>query len=83
VEDAIAALKKVMDGEDASEIKRLSEALTQASHKLAEAMYQRASEQSAQNAGESGQAEHGQAGSAAADDDVVDADFEEVKEDKK
>jgi molecular chaperone DnaK len=84
VDNAIAALKKVMDGEDVNEIKRLSEELTQASHKLAEAMYQQASQQNAQQPGEGGDAETGsQSGSAAADDDVVDADFEEVKDDKK
>jgi molecular chaperone DnaK len=79
VEDAIAALKTAMDGEDAQEIKRLSEELTQASHKLAEAMYQQASQ-----ANQEQQANPGEeaAGAAQPDEDVVDADFEEVKEDK-
>ncbi|MEJ2098883.1 MAG: molecular chaperone DnaK [Desulfobacterales bacterium] len=85
VEDAVAALRKAMEGEDTAEIKRLSQELTQASHKLAEAMYQQAS-QSEQQAGAGaetgGQSAGGGAG--AADEDVVDADFEEVKdEDKK
>jgi molecular chaperone DnaK len=44
VEESIAALRKAMEGEDADEIKRVSEELTQASHKLAEAMYQQASQ---------------------------------------
>ncbi len=48
---AIEALKKAMEGEDAEEIKRLSEELTQSSHKLAEAMYQQASAQGAEQAG--------------------------------
>jgi molecular chaperone DnaK len=39
VEEATAALKKAMEGEDAQEISRLSEELTKSSHKLAEAMY--------------------------------------------
>ena len=85
VEDHIAELKKAMEGEDTEEIKSKSEALTQASHKLAEAMYQQASqagEQAAPGAGPGPDA-HGQANSANQDDDVVDADFEEVKEDKK
>ena len=43
-EEAIEPLRKAMEGEDADEIKRLSEALTQASHKVAEAMYKQASE---------------------------------------
>jgi len=81
VEEASAALKKAMEGENTEEIKRLSEELTQISHKLAEAMYQQASasEQQADAGGESAD----QAGGAAPEEDVVDADFEEVKEDDK
>jgi molecular chaperone DnaK len=83
VEEAVAALKKAMEGEDINEIKRLSEELTQTSHKLAEAMYQQASK--GEDAGGAGPGAGAGAGgpSAAADDDVVDADFEEVHEDKK
>ena len=43
VDEAVRDLKQAMDGDDPSEIKRLTEALTQASHKLATAMYQQAS----------------------------------------
>ncbi|MGD8542354.1 MAG: molecular chaperone DnaK [Desulfobacteraceae bacterium] len=83
VEEAIAALKKGMEGDDINEIKRLSEELTQTSHKLAEAMYQQASKGEGA-AGPQPGAEAGTGGpSAGADDDVVDADFEEVHEDKK
>ena len=85
VEESIAALRKAMEGEDADEIKRVSEELTQASHKLAEAMYQQAS-QNGQQAGAGAESTEQQAagGAGAADEDVVDADFEEVKdEDKK
>jgi molecular chaperone DnaK len=78
VESAIASLKTVMEGEDTDEIKRLSEELTQASHKLAEAMYQQAS-QAQEQTGEAGE-ESSDQGAGASDDDVVDADFEEVKE---
>jgi molecular chaperone DnaK len=84
VEEAVSALKKAMEGNDADEIKRLSEELTQVSHKLAEAMYQQASASegaAGTGSGEAG-ADAGNAG-AAPDDDVVDADFEEVNEDKK
>jgi molecular chaperone DnaK len=84
VEDAIAALRKAMEGEDTAEIKRLSQELTQASHKLAEAMYQQASQSEQQTdagAETGGQTSGGGAG--AADEDVVDADFEEVKDDEK
>jgi molecular chaperone DnaK len=82
IEAAVAALKKAMEGDSAEEIKQKSEELTQVSHKLAEAMYQEASKADAQGApGAAGGPDMG--GSAAADDDVVDADFEEVKDDKK
>ena len=79
VEDAVAGLKKAMENDDAQEIKRLSEELTQVSHKLAEAMYQQASQQpgAEQQPGEEA------SGAAQPDDDVVDADFEEVKEEEK
>ena len=43
LEDAMERLKKAMEGTDTEEIKRLSEELMQTSHKLAEAMYQKAS----------------------------------------
>jgi molecular chaperone DnaK len=81
VEDAIAALRKAMENDDAQEIKRLSEELTQKSHKLAEAMYQQASQAGGQQAGAAGGPDAGSA--RAPEEDVVDADFEEVKEDKK
>jgi molecular chaperone DnaK len=80
VEEAVADLKKAMERDDPSEIKAKSDALTKASHKLAEAMYQKAA-QSEQAAG--GGAAGAQPGAnAAADEDVVDADFEEVKDKK-
>ncbi len=83
VEEASAALRKAIEGEDVAEIKRLSEALTQTSHKLAEAIYQQsAQKEQAAGGGEAG-AGPGAAGKSASDDDVVDADFEEVKGDKK
>jgi len=82
---AIEPLKKAMEGDDPEEIKRLSEELTQASHKLAEAMYQQAAAEGGPQPGEegAGPGDPGQAAGAAPDDDVVDADFEEVKDDKK
>jgi molecular chaperone DnaK len=82
VEDAISALRKAMEGNDPDEIKRLSEELTQKSHKLAEAMYQQASQKGQQEAGGGGGA-GGAGGEAEPEEDVVDADFEEVKEDNK
>ncbi|MDY6790867.1 MAG: molecular chaperone DnaK [Thermodesulfobacteriota bacterium] len=82
VENAIEPLKKAMEGEDTAEIKRLSEELTQASHKLAEAMYKQASQEAGPQP-DAGQANTDQSAGSTPDDDVVDADFEEVKEDKK
>jgi len=82
VENAIEPLKKAMEGEDAAEIKRLSEELTQESHKLAEAMYKQASQEAGPQP-DADQPNSDQPGATTPDDDVVDADFEEVKEDKK
>jgi molecular chaperone DnaK len=79
VEEAVSKLRKAMEGDDKDEIRRLSEELTNASHKLAEAMYQQASQAESQKAG----AQSGGAKASKPEDDVVDADFEEVKEDKK
>lgn len=83
VESAMEALKKVIEGDNVDEIKRLTEELTQSSHKLAEAMYQQASQENPSAAGAGPEAGAQEAAGAAADDDVVDADFEEVKEEKK
>ena len=84
VDDAVPRLKTAMESEDTEEIKRLTEELSQEAHKLAEAMYKNASQDAGQQAGPGAGAEAGQSGaSAPPDDDVVDADFEEVKDDKK
>ncbi len=76
IESAVEALKQTKDSTDIDEIKQKTEALSQASHKLAEAMYQQAAQE--------GQGAPGADANAASqdDDDVVDADFEEVKKDK-
>jgi len=80
VENAISNLKKAMEGEDTSEIKRVSEELTQVSHKIAEVLYA----QAAQSQGQAGpEAGPGPSESATKDEEVVDADFEEVKDDSK
>ncbi len=85
VETVAENLKKAMEGDDTEEIKRLSEELTQASHKLAEAMYQQASQADDQQADAQPGAESTaqEAGPSAPEEDVVDADFEEVKDDDK
>jgi molecular chaperone DnaK len=80
IDNAIANLKKAMEGEDTSEIKRLSEELTQVSHKIAEVLYAQAAQSQGQAGPEAGPAEQE---TAKKDEEVVDADFEEVKDDNK
>ncbi|MDY0390666.1 molecular chaperone DnaK [Desulfobulbus oligotrophicus] len=82
VEKEIENLKKVMETEDAGAIKSATDSLTQASHKLAELMYAQAKEQQGEGAGgaSAGSTDQGASGGKRKDDDdVVDADFEEVK----
>jgi len=78
IEEAIAKAKKAIEGDSLSDITAAQEELTNASHKLAEAMYAKASEPHAE-AGAQGAAGGAQAGAGKKDDDVVDADFEDVK----
>jgi molecular chaperone DnaK len=81
IEEHIQRLKNLMEGDDAEAIKRSSEELMQASHKVAEAMYQQATQAGAGEAQEQpGEAASGAAGS---DEEVVEAEFEEVDEEKK
>jgi len=83
IEDAIARVKKAIEGDDLGAIQKAQEDLTNASHKLAEAMYAKSTAQ--QDSGPQGGAGTGsgaagaQQGAGEKDDDVVDADFEEVK----
>ena len=76
IEDGLAALKKAMEGNDVETIKKASDELTQASHKLAEAVYAKAQASGEQAGGTPHEGE-------AKDEKVVDADFEEVKDEKK
>jgi len=81
VESEIASLRKLMEGDDAEAIKKGTESLTQASHKLAEMMYSQAGGQAGGPGGEAGGGPEagGTGGGKKDDDDVVDADYEEVK----
>ena len=83
VEKEIAKVKEAVKGDDIDAIKTAVEALTAASHKLAELMYaQAAKETPGGGSGGSGAASGGAGAGKAGkkdDDDVVDADFEEVK----
>jgi molecular chaperone DnaK len=96
VQQAIQALKDTLGSEDAGQIKAKTEALAQASMKVGEALYKaQQAEQAAagdgggpqgapgggpQGGGPQGGASHGAAGG---NDKVVDADFEEVDDQKK
>ncbi|MBN16123.1 molecular chaperone DnaK [Pelagibacterium nitratireducens] len=72
IETAIADTRTALEGDDPEAIKEKAAALAQASMKLGEAMYKASQDE----------AEAAAAGDAAKDDeDVVDADFEEVKDD--
>ena len=76
VEKEIENVKQLKDSEDVEAIKAAVEALTQASHKLAELMYAQAAQENPDAAPDGEDAE---AKPKKDDDDVVDADFEEVK----
>ncbi len=76
IESAVAGLREVLDGDDAEAITAKTQELVQASLKLGEAVYQ--TENADPEAG--GEASDDTQGK---DDDIVDADFEEVKDDKK
>jgi len=81
VEKEIEKVKAAATGDDIEILKSAIEALTTASHKLAEIMYSQASKQGTGDGAHAAGGESG--GTAPKDDDVVDADFEEVKDDKK
>ncbi|MBV1884508.1 MAG: molecular chaperone DnaK [Pseudomonadales bacterium] len=78
INSAITELEEALKGEDKEAIEAKTQALTEASSGLAQKMY--AEQQAEAGAGAEGEAP---AGAAPADDGVVDAEFEEVKEDDK
>ncbi len=73
IEDAVAALKTSLEGDDVEEIKKKMEELTEAVYAVTAKLYQEA---------QKAQAEAGAAGAEKTDDNVVDADFD-VKDEKK
>ena len=74
IEAAVTALRSALEGDDVEAIKARTNDLTQAQMKLGEAMYK-----ASQAAGPEASA----AGGAQPKDDVIDADFREVDDDKK
>ena len=78
IDDGSNALKESLKGEDIDDIKKKTEALVQASMKLGEAIYK-----SQQSAKPDSSKDDGKDEKEKKDDNVVDADFEEVKDDNK
>ena len=75
VENAITELKTALEGDNIDDIKQKSNTLAQAAMKLGEHMYQSDADKSSGGSGASS--------GPAADDNIVDADFEDVDDDKK
>ena len=78
IEDGLNALKEALKGEDVEDIKKKTETLVQASMKLGEAIYK-----SQQGTKPESNKDDGKDEKEKKDDNVVDADFEEVKDDNK
>ena len=77
IEDAVKNLKRAMENEDTDKIKRLTEVLTRASHKMAASVYQKDSGSKDPLHGYTDENKW-QSTSSGSDDDVVDADYQEV-----
>jgi molecular chaperone DnaK len=77
IEDSSSSLKEALKGTDNEDIKKKTEALVQASMKLGEAIY-KAQEKKPDSPNDTKNNDEGKK-----DDNVVDADFEEVKEENK
>ena len=78
IEDASSQLKEALKGENTDDIKKKTEVLVQASMKLGEAIYK-----SQQNAKPDSNRDDGKDDKGKKEDNVVDADFEEVKDENK
>jgi molecular chaperone DnaK len=86
ITEAVAATRKAMEGDDPAAVESAVQALTTASHKLAEEMYKKASASAAgdASAGAGPGSDTGQGnGGGKSDEKVVDAEFEEVDKDRK
>ena len=81
IEAALKSAKEALEGQDAGAMRKAAEVLGQSSHKLAEAMYAKASQQqNPQQAGDKADDKAANAEGGKKKDDVVDADFTEVKD---
>ncbi|MEO0362626.1 MAG: molecular chaperone DnaK, partial [Pseudomonadota bacterium] len=81
IEAAVGELKTALEGDDAEEIKAKTQALTESAMKLGEAIYKSQMEEAQADDGDA--PDGGETASKKDDDVVVDADFEEVKDDDK
>ena len=81
IEAALKKSKEVLEGQDADAMRKAAADLSESSHKLAEAIYAKASQQQApQQPAEEKSEEKSSSAGGKKKDDVVDADFTEVKE---
>lgn len=79
VEDAVTEARKVLDSQDLEEIRKATEALTQASNKMAEEMYKKAGANGAGAQAQDGAESASTESKTKKDgDDAIDADFKEV-----
>ena len=78
IEDASTALKEALKGDNIDDIKKKTESLVQSSMKLGEAVYKSQQSAKPESNKDTGEDEKGKK-----DDNVVDADFEEVKDENK
>ncbi|MFN3260120.1 MAG: molecular chaperone DnaK [Pikeienuella sp.] len=80
IQSAIDELKEAAKGDDVEAIKAKTQALTETAMKLGEAIYKAQMEEAEASSGDDAEADKPKG---KAEDDVVDADFEEVKDNKK
>jgi molecular chaperone DnaK len=81
IESALKKAKEALEGQDAQAMRAAAEQLSQSSHKLAEAIYAKASQQqTAQSQASPDSKDQTTGDEKKKKDDVVDADFEEVKD---
>jgi molecular chaperone DnaK len=78
IEDAVTNLKRAIKGDDVKEIGKLTDVLNQASHRMAQSAYQQNSPQGQPYWQNTHSAGPRRTSAASADDDIIDADFEEV-----
>ena len=79
IDDALVALKEVKDGEEAEPLRAAMQTLTEAAMKLGEAIYKAQADEAEAQA----EADAGADSARGVDEDIVDADFEDISDDEK